>query len=381
MGSVADAPVPSGQSAWTTAGSYSWTVPADVTGICGLCVGAGGGGSGSNATDESSGGGGGALSYSNAISVTPGETLDIVVGAAGTAGAANGNGGTGGDSWIKRGATTLLLAKGGGGGTPTEGGSGGSAASGTGGTKNSGGGGRGTSDGSGGGGGGAAGYSGGGGTGNGDFAGSSGSGGGGGGGDKGDSTSGRGGGGGGGVGLLGSGSNGASGFAVDGQPLGSVPTYGTTQQGTPGQGTCGPVTITVQPKKDTKDTTKDTDVPEVTKDASTVFKNLKPELTCPSSIVLGKAATILWSCPEDPDNRDGKVVSVAATVRTDRTTPQDRERLNTKGSTLDSARDGLPEGSYKTYPEGDIEYGVVCKNARNVRSKVAKCAIEVDGRR
>ena len=85
----------------------SWPVPPGVSTVCIVCVGAGGTGSGP-------GGGGGALSYSNNVAVTAGETLTIVVG---TNVSANG-----GDSYVNRSATTLVKAKGGLGGTLRSGG-------------------------------------------------------------------------------------------------------------------------------------------------------------------------------------------------------------------------------------------------------------------
>ena len=150
--------------------TYSLVIPAGVTSIDAIAIGAGGGGGGVSAaaTASGAGGGGGALSYSNAISVTAGETLTVVVGAGGGGGANTGAAGdAGGDSYIRRSATDLLLAKGGSGGLGNTaaltggGGAGGVAASGIGDTKNTGGvgGARATND-RGGGGGGAAGYSG-----------------------------------------------------------------------------------------------------------------------------------------------------------------------------------------------------------------------------
>jgi hypothetical protein len=86
---MAGAGSPKGQQAWTSASSYTFTVPAGVSSVCILCVGGGGGGAGSEGEFESgAGGGGGALSYSNAVAVTPGEGLAFVVGAAGSGGSA-----------------------------------------------------------------------------------------------------------------------------------------------------------------------------------------------------------------------------------------------------------------------------------------------------
>ena len=65
-----------GQQAYTTAGTYTFTVPANVTNIAVLCVGAGQGGG-------YTGGAGGSLAYTNNIAVTPGDTYTVVVGAGG----------------------------------------------------------------------------------------------------------------------------------------------------------------------------------------------------------------------------------------------------------------------------------------------------------
>ena len=160
----------------STQTTYSIRVPDNVTSIAGLAIGGGGGGGGASsaATAAAGGGGGGALSFSNAITVTPGETLTVLVpnqSAAGTS--AGGNGGNGLTASIARGATILLSAVGGTGSlgrtgsTISAGGAGGVAASGVGDTKQAGGvGGDGNAPtDQGGGGGGAGGYSGAGGTG------------------------------------------------------------------------------------------------------------------------------------------------------------------------------------------------------------------------
>ena len=87
--------VTQGQQAYTTAGTYTFVVPAGVTSISGVCVGAGA--SGSDAR-------GGLLSYSNNIATTPGESLTVVV-PADTSYAS-----------LSRGATALIRARGGGSG-------------------------------------------------------------------------------------------------------------------------------------------------------------------------------------------------------------------------------------------------------------------------
>lgn len=185
-----------GQQAYTTAGSYTFTVPAGVTSISAVCVG--GGQSGDDMR-------GGMLSYSNNISTTAGENLTVVVGSGGV------EYGSPDNSTLSRGGTTLIRALGGGlGGTPVGdvyyyGGDGGDTA------------------GLPAGGGGAGGYSGAGGNGRGqNTASTAGTGGAGGGGGRGGDSSAfvsqqyqwfgnSGGGGGGGVGILGTGSNGAAG--------------------------------------------------------------------------------------------------------------------------------------------------------------------------
>ena len=187
-----------GQQAYTTAGSYSWVAPSGVTKVSVVSVG-GGGLSGFYACfcacptiTTRPGGGGGGLSYTNNISVTPGTSYAVVVGATNGASSFNStvtaNGGLSGS-------TTCDLA-GGAGGTGT-GGNGGQGGNGCLAPLHvaAGGGGAGGYSGQGGAGGGAGSAGGGGGLG--------GAGGGGAGGTVGNS------GGGGGVGILGSGSNGA----------------------------------------------------------------------------------------------------------------------------------------------------------------------------
>ena len=69
---------------YTTPGSYTFTVPAGVTAVSVAAIGGGGGGFGSNVT-PGSGAGGGAFAYANNVSVSPGNTLNVLVGAGGTA--------------------------------------------------------------------------------------------------------------------------------------------------------------------------------------------------------------------------------------------------------------------------------------------------------
>ena len=232
---------PVGQTPYTTAGTFTFTVPNGCTSISAVCVGGGGGGADSDddqvRNQSNGGGGGGALAYGT-IAVTPGESLTVTVGTGGAGGTGEGSGGTGGTTTISRGATVLLSGGGGfGGQNRAAGGAGGT----SGGTARTGGG----SGGSGGGfasasgasgGGGAGGYSGNGGAGgayNANGVAGQGGGGGGGGGYSGTSATNRAGGGGG-VGILGSGvgGNGAGGTGNTTTPTGG----GGGSNGTAGAG-------------------------------------------------------------------------------------------------------------------------------------------------
>lgn len=204
-------PVASGQQQYTTSGTYSWVAPAGVTSVSVVVVGGGGGGAIGDGSSYGSGGAGGALAYGNNISVTPGASYSLVVGAGGasrTGGRQDGISGSA-SNFIN---SCTLFANGGGGGIyadTSSGGVGGGATRSGGGSGGNGGRGYWTA-----GGGGAGGYSG-----NGGAArntatcgsapnGIAGSGGGGGGGGGGGSSAA----GGGGVGLLGQGPNGSGGI-------------------------------------------------------------------------------------------------------------------------------------------------------------------------
>ncbi len=64
--------IPASQQEYISPGTYTWVCPANITSVSVVCVGAGG----SNA------GGGGELRYRNNISVTPGSSYTVIVGAA-----------------------------------------------------------------------------------------------------------------------------------------------------------------------------------------------------------------------------------------------------------------------------------------------------------
>ena len=78
-------PVPPGQQAYTTAGTYSWTCPAGVTSVSVVCIGGGGAYVFNSSTSQFQHGGGGALAYANNIAVIPGNSYAVVVGAVGNA--------------------------------------------------------------------------------------------------------------------------------------------------------------------------------------------------------------------------------------------------------------------------------------------------------
>jgi hypothetical protein len=96
-----------GQQAYTTAGSYTFTVPAGITSISVVCVS---GGSGGGANGAFSGSDGGGLAYRNNIAVSGGQSVSVVVGSGGSG--AN----IGGDSSVTVNSTVQCRAIGGGGG-------------------------------------------------------------------------------------------------------------------------------------------------------------------------------------------------------------------------------------------------------------------------
>ncbi len=97
---------------FTSAGAYTWTVPAGVTSIQVAAIGAGGGGTGICCSDDNNVGGNGAL-VTSTLSVQPGDVLAIYVGGGGHA--TDEGGGGGGLTYVGDGATTFLIAGGGGG--------------------------------------------------------------------------------------------------------------------------------------------------------------------------------------------------------------------------------------------------------------------------
>ena len=76
-----------GQQAFTTVGTFSWVAPSGVTSVSAVAVGGGGGG---RRQPSLAGGGGGGLGYKNNITVIPGNSYTVVVGAGGTGGSSGG---------------------------------------------------------------------------------------------------------------------------------------------------------------------------------------------------------------------------------------------------------------------------------------------------
>ena len=162
--SLSPPPETTGEVIATSPGTYSFTVPQGVTNISAVAVGGGGGGGGNNGSSGpgSAAGGGGGLGWANNISVSQGETIDIVVGSGGSAGTPSSNPSSGGESYIEVNNIRVVEAFGGGSGTSNSsgasGGSGGGFSGDGGGSGGQGGPARNNSSGSGGGG--AGGYSG-----------------------------------------------------------------------------------------------------------------------------------------------------------------------------------------------------------------------------
>ena len=102
-----------GQTSYTTSGDHTFTVPAGVTKIKLECWGAGGAGGGNTSRNDGAGGGGGGAYSSSIITVIPGNTYTVHVGAGGVG--SIGNGSNGGDSWFNT--ASLVMAKGGAGGS------------------------------------------------------------------------------------------------------------------------------------------------------------------------------------------------------------------------------------------------------------------------
>ena len=108
-----------GSTTYSTAGSHTFTVPAGVNSVSFAAIGAGGAGKSPNSGYSGMGGGGGGGAYKNSVSVTPGDTFGVCVGAGGPSVAPCGGGGTGcggccgGNSYVTQGGTKIMEAQGG----------------------------------------------------------------------------------------------------------------------------------------------------------------------------------------------------------------------------------------------------------------------------
>ena len=100
------------QVAYTTPGSYTWTVPSGVTVINVVAIGGGGGGGGSGAASSSTGGSG--AEVTSVLAVQPGDTVVIYVAGGGSSTMEGGGGG--GLTYVGDGSSNFIIAGGGGGG-------------------------------------------------------------------------------------------------------------------------------------------------------------------------------------------------------------------------------------------------------------------------
>lgn len=72
---------------FTTPGTFNWEVPSGVTSICLVAIGGGaGGGTSTSSTFPGDGGAGGGLVWANDLPVTPGQSLQVIVGGESTGG-------------------------------------------------------------------------------------------------------------------------------------------------------------------------------------------------------------------------------------------------------------------------------------------------------
>lgn len=113
--------IPHNSQSYTTPGTYTFTVPNNVTQVMFIAGGAGGGGGSHVDNTAFGGGGGGGGAHVSNISVTPANTLSVVVGAGGTS-VSGAGGGAGGNSSV----STYIGAGGAGGAAASSGGAGGS---------------------------------------------------------------------------------------------------------------------------------------------------------------------------------------------------------------------------------------------------------------
>jgi hypothetical protein len=162
-----------------------------------------------------------------------------------------------------------------------------------------------------------------------------------------------------------------TGTALDGTPINgnayaqqSYPQYTQPQQqscGIPGAACCGPITITVKPRKIIQ---RDVIVADEDEDeAEEDYTTLEPEIRCsPKDVEDGKSATIVWSCPDD----SRRATSLA-------------KHLN--GTPLSETEsfyiEGKTSGSLKVTPQSSTVYAVRCISTKAKRSATSSCSVRV----
>ena len=144
--------------------------------------------------------------------------------------------------------------------------------------------------------------------------------------------------------------------------------YPTAQQqgcGIPGAACCGPVTVTVKPKKIiTQDVVVSDDDEE--EEVEEQYEDSKPEIRCsPKDIEEGKNATIVWSCPDD----SRRATSLAKHLNG--TPLAETESFYVEGKT---------SGSVKVYPQSSTIYAVRCISTKGKRSATSSCTVRVNPR-
>lgn len=134
--------------------------------------------------------------------------------------------------------------------------------------------------------------------------------------------------------------------------------------GIPGAACCGPITITVQPKKAiTRDVVVDDEEEEEEEER---YEDTTPEIRCsPKDVEEGKNATIVWSCPDD----SRRATSLAK--HQNGTPLAETESFYVEGKTA---------GSMKVYPQSSTVYAVRCISPKGKRSETSSCTVRVHPR-
>lgn len=139
--------------------------------------------------------------------------------------------------------------------------------------------------------------------------------------------------------------------------------YGAQQQscGIPGAACCGPVTVTVKPKKIvTRDVIVD-DSDEEEEEPEDDYTEQKPEIRCtPKDMEEGKSATVVWSCP------DGSRRATSLAKHLNGTPLAETESFYVEGKT---------SGSQKVYPQSATIYAVRCISTKGKRSGTSSCSV------